>query len=76
MVPAEVHFVLPTRRQKLVGEFSWFWGGESCGKFGGDLTGFFRIHKIGKGRAWAKAVRRGSYESLFLLNSGRLSLET
>ena len=28
-----------------------------------------------KGRTWAIAVRRGSYESLFLLNSGRFSLE-
>ena len=27
------------------------------------------------GRTWAIAVRRGSYESLFLLNSGRFSLE-
>ena len=31
---------------------------------------FFR-----KGRTWAIAVRRGSYKSLFLLNSGRFSLE-
>ena len=28
-----------------------------------------------KGRTWAIAVRRGSYNSLFLLNSGRFSLE-
>ena len=28
-----------------------------------------------KGRTWAIAVRRGSYKSLFLLNSGRFSLE-
>ena len=27
-----------------------------------------------EGRTWAIAVRRGSYESLFLLNSGRFSL--
>ena len=28
-----------------------------------------------EGRTWAIAVRRGSYESLFLLNSGHASLE-
>ena len=28
-----------------------------------------------KGRTWAIAVRRGSYKSLFLLNSGRFPLE-
>ena len=30
---------------------------------------------IRKGRTWAIVVRRGSYKSLFLLNSGRLSPE-
>ena len=30
---------------------------------------------VRKGRTWAIAVRRGSYKSLFLLNSGRFSLE-
>ena len=30
---------------------------------------------IRKGRTWAIAVRRGSYKSLFLPNSGRFSLE-
>ena len=33
----------------------------------------FIFHR--KGRTWAIAVRRGSRESLFLLNSGRFSLE-
>ena len=32
-------------------------------------------HIIRKGRTWAIAVRRGSYKSLFLLNSGVFSLE-
>ena len=33
------------------------------------------LTKIRKGGTWAIAVRRGSYKSLFLLNSGRFSLE-
>ena len=31
--------------------------------------------QIRRGRTWAIAVRKGSYKSLFLLNSGRFSLE-
>ena len=34
----------------------------------------FHVAKLRKGRAWAIAVRRGSYRSLFLPNSDRLSL--
>ena len=30
---------------------------------------------VGNGRIWAKVVRRGSYTSLFLLNSGHSLLE-
>ena len=39
------------------------------------LNGPFFPTLIRKGRTWAIAVRRGSYKSLFLLNSGRFSLE-
>ena len=52
--------------------------------FYGGIYAFFSACKIGqftpggflkKGRTWAIAVRRGSYKSLFLPNSGRFSLE-
>ena len=32
-------------------------------------------HFLERFRTWAMAVKRGSYKSLFLLNSGRFSLE-
>ena len=42
-------------------------------------SGFYLLDilsaSIRGGRTWAIAVRRGSYESLFLPNSGRFSLE-
>ena len=49
--------------------FRRFRGSEDFAVFA-KTAPFFR-----KGRTWAIAVRRGSCESLFLLNSGRFSLE-
>ena len=39
------------------------------------FVSFLPVAKIRKGRTWAIAVRRGSYKSLFSLNSGRFPLE-
>ena len=54
--------------------FSWgtFWESRILGR-----RVFFRYFpwKFREGRTRAIAVRRGSYEPLFLLNSGRFSLE-
>ena len=70
-------FLVGARPRKTLSFFSLVllfpWCFSCCGipwifrEFSAYFTGFSRVLK---GRTWAIAVRRGSYKSLFLLNSG------
>ena len=56
----------PDNYAAAVTNFNNFWKRIKNGVTGTDLAKWIR-----RGRTWAIAVRRGSYKSLFLLNSGR-----
>ena len=42
----KLSFLTPAPLQKLVGEFSSFFAGRSCRKFGRNFAGFFRVTKL------------------------------